>query len=33
MRLGADAFVTKPFSNRDIVQQVRALAGVPDRAF
>ena len=27
MRLGADAFVTKPFSNRDIVQQVRALAG------
>jgi DNA-binding response OmpR family regulator len=28
MRLGADAFVTKPFSNRDIVQQVRALAGV-----
>ena len=32
MRLGADAFVTKPFSNRDIVQQVRELAGVPDRA-
>ncbi len=28
MRLGADAFVTKPFSNRDIVQQVRELAGV-----
>ena len=27
MRLGADAFVTKPFSNRDIVQQVRELAG------
>ena len=26
LRLGADAFVTKPFSNRDIVQQVRALA-------
>lgn len=25
-RLGADAFVTKPFSNRDIVQQVRELA-------
>jgi len=27
LRLGADAFVTKPFSNRDIVQQVRELAG------
>ena len=27
LRLGADAFVTKPFSNRDIVQQVRGLAG------
>jgi len=27
LRLGADAFVTKPFSNRDIVQQVRDLAG------
>jgi DNA-binding response OmpR family regulator len=26
LRLGADAFVTKPFSNRNIVQQVRALA-------
>jgi DNA-binding response OmpR family regulator len=26
LRLGADAFVTKPFSNRDIVQQVRDLA-------
>ncbi|MPZ11676.1 MAG: response regulator [Kiloniellaceae bacterium] len=26
LRLGADAFVTKPFSNRDIVQQVRELA-------
>jgi DNA-binding response OmpR family regulator len=26
LRLGADAFVTKPFSNRDIVQQVRNLA-------
>lgn len=25
LRLGADAFVTKPFSNRDIVQQVRDL--------
>jgi len=32
MRLGADAFVTKPFSNRDIVQQVRELAGVEDPA-
>jgi DNA-binding response OmpR family regulator len=31
MRLGADAFVTKPFSNRDIVQQVRELAGIADR--
>jgi DNA-binding response OmpR family regulator len=28
LRLGADAFVTKPFSNRDIVQHVRELAGV-----
>ncbi len=26
LNLGADAFVTKPFSNRDIVQQVRELA-------
>lgn len=26
LRLGADAFVTKPFSNRDIVRQVRDLA-------
>ncbi|MGD1876948.1 MAG: response regulator transcription factor [Kiloniellaceae bacterium] len=26
LRLGADAFITKPFSNRDIVQQVRDLA-------
>ena len=26
LRLGADAFVTKPFSNRDIVRQVRELA-------
>lgn len=25
LRLGADAFVTKPFSNRDIVKQLRAL--------
>ena len=32
LRLGADAFVTKPFSNRDIVQQVRDLAGVPGPA-
>jgi len=32
MRLGADAFVTKPFSNRDIVQQVRELAGVEGTA-
>lgn len=32
MRLGADAFVTKPFSNRDIVQQVRELAGAEPRA-
>jgi DNA-binding response OmpR family regulator len=27
LRLGADAFVTKPCSNRDIVQHVRELAG------
>ena len=27
LRLGADAFVTKPFSNRDIVRQVRDLSG------
>lgn len=26
LRLGADAFITKPFSNRNIVQQVRQLA-------
>ncbi len=26
LRLGADTFVTKPFSNRDIVQHVRELA-------
>lgn len=26
LRLGADAFATKPFSNRDIVRQVRELA-------
>lgn len=32
MRLGADAFITKPFSNRHIVQQVRELAGVSDPA-
>jgi DNA-binding response OmpR family regulator len=31
LRLGADAFVTKPFSNRDIVQHVRELAGVQRR--
>lgn len=30
LRLGADAFVTKPFSNRDIVQQVRELAAARD---
>jgi DNA-binding response OmpR family regulator len=32
LRLGADAFVTKPFSNRDIVQHVRELAGVDGSA-
>ncbi|UUX51623.1 response regulator [Nisaea acidiphila] len=26
--IGADAFVTKPFSNRDVVDQVRRLAGL-----
>jgi DNA-binding response OmpR family regulator len=31
LRLGADAFVTKPFSNRDIVQHVRELAGSEHR--
>lgn len=31
LRLGADAFVTKPFSNRDIVQHVRELAGSAHR--
>lgn len=25
--LGADAFITKPFSNRDVVQRVRELSG------
>jgi DNA-binding response OmpR family regulator len=28
LRLGADAYVTKPFSTRDLVVQVRALLGV-----
>lgn len=32
LRLGADAFVTKPFSNRDIVQHVRELAGSEHRS-
>ena len=27
IRLGADAFVTKPFSNRGLVEQLRELAG------
>ncbi len=32
MTLGADAFVTKPFSNRDLIDQIRALVGLsPDR--
>lgn len=26
--IGADAFVTKPFSNRDVIDQVRRLAGI-----
>jgi len=26
--IGADAFVTKPFSNRDVIDQVRRLAGL-----
>lgn len=29
LRLGADAFVTKPFSNRDLVERICTLAGVP----
>lgn len=32
LRLGADAFVTKPFSNRDIVQHVRELGGLDEAA-
>jgi DNA-binding response OmpR family regulator len=28
LSLGADAFVTKPFSNRDLVARTMALAGV-----
>ncbi len=28
LRLGADAFVTKPFSNREVVERTLALAGV-----
>ena len=32
LRLGADAFVTKPFSNRDIVQHVRELATIDGSA-
>ena len=32
LRLGADAFITKPFSNRVIVQQVRDLAPGPQEA-
>lgn len=28
LSLGADAFVTKPFSNRDLVERIRALAGL-----
>lgn len=28
MALGADAYVTKPFSNRDVVQRTLALAGL-----
>ncbi|MBO6560907.1 MAG: response regulator [Nisaea sp.] len=26
--IGADAFVTKPFSNRDVIEQVKKLAGL-----
>ncbi|MGF1592577.1 MAG: response regulator transcription factor [Kiloniellaceae bacterium] len=32
LRLGADAFITKPFSNRDIVCQVRELTGSKQEA-
>ena len=31
LALGADAFVTKPFSNRDVVEQTLALVGRSDR--
>jgi DNA-binding response OmpR family regulator len=31
LALGADAFITKPFSNRDVIEQICSLAGVtPD---
>ena len=29
LRLGADAYVTKPFATRDLVAQVRKLVGAP----
>lgn len=32
MSLGADAFVTKPFSNRDVVRRTLELAGLPSVA-
>jgi len=32
LSLGADAFVTKPFSNREVVERISALAGVAPRA-
>ncbi len=32
LALGADAFVTKPFSNREVVKQTLALAGVAGAA-
>ena len=29
MALGADAYLTKPFSTRELMEKVRALLGVP----
>lgn len=31
LELGADAFITKPFSNRDVVEQIQTLAGTLGR--
>ncbi len=31
LRLGADAYVTKPFSTKDLVAQIRQLLGIAER--